>query len=217
MDRQWEREEEQEKEEEEEIVAQKSHKYQLVPRRRFHGPFDTVALGLSGCSNTPERIVSPLSLPFTLLALSFDELFGQVDRCPAASFGPFSGPDGICGRRVMYRRCLFASRSDPSRLLGPRKGARLVRNTDGYRRESRRRIVRMTSTTIWPRTGLVLSRPKLSLASLIRAKCGQAWTSLIFLQISFVEKDVQLWIFFIIIWESSYDSNFERTSNLIGE
>lgn len=78
MDRQWER-------EEEEVVAQKSHKYQLVPRRRFHGPFDTVALGLSGCSNTPERIVSPLSPPFTLLALSFDELFGQVDRCPAAS------------------------------------------------------------------------------------------------------------------------------------
>lgn len=161
MDRQWER------EEEEEVVAQKSHKYQLVPRRRFHGPFDTVALGLSGCSNTPERIVSPLSPPFTLLALSFDELFGQVDRCPAASFGPFSGPDGICGRRVMYRRCLFASRSDPSRLLGPRKGARLVRNADGYRRESRRRrrrSVRMTSTTIWPRTGLVLSRPKLSLS-----------------------------------------------------
>ena len=68
--------------------AKVTHKYQLVPRWRFHGPFDTVARGLSlgvqkaGTSGGELAASSSLSLSLSLpFSASLDP---EIGCCPAS-------------------------------------------------------------------------------------------------------------------------------------
>lgn len=108
---------------------------------------------------THERIVTPLLSLFLSLSP-----FSRSTSCLARSTVvplllvrsvQWAGWDLWSSRDVSSVLVRLSFR--PSRLLGPRKGTRLVRNADGYQKKRRRRIVRMTSTTIWPRTRLVLA------------------------------------------------------------
>lgn len=160
---------------EEEVVAQNCHKYQLVPRRRFHGPFDTVALVLSGCSNTRENSHSSLFLSSTLPSLSFHKLFGQVDRCPAASRSV-----RLVGRMgfVVVAWCIVGACSPLVQAESP------AGSTKGdLARPKHRRILKEEEEEEEDRTDdldddlakdEVLAAEIKVLANVIRAKCGQA-------------------------------------------